>query len=65
MSNHASPPMSRRGLLRMGLLAAALCASGCGEPGVSQVEKPSAQQGTRKRLDSFKETAERASTKKN
>jgi hypothetical protein len=59
--------MSRRGLLGMGLIAAAFGVAGCGEPTVTQVEKPAVEKGARKRLDSLiekKEKLEKPSPKK-
>jgi hypothetical protein len=64
MSNYLSSPMSRRGLLRFGLLATACGVAGCGEPGVIQVEKPAVEKGARRRLDMLKEKADQAATKK-
>jgi hypothetical protein len=58
-------PISRRGLLRMGLVASAGIVAGCSEGGLNQVEKPPVQAaGTRKRLDTFKGTAEEVLAKK-
>jgi hypothetical protein len=49
----------------MGLAASAGIVAGCTESGVNQVEKPPTQAtGNRKRLDTFKATAEEVLAKK-
>jgi len=42
----------------------AVAVAGCSESPVTQIEKPSAQGGTRQRLDMFKEKAQEALSKK-
>lgn len=57
--------MSRRGLLRMAMFAAAGSAAGCGDSGsVNKVETPTVSVGNRKRLDSMQDKASEAAAKK-
>jgi hypothetical protein len=49
----------------MGVAAAVGVVGGCGEPAATQVQKPAVGGGTRKRLDTFKEKAQEALSKKN
>jgi hypothetical protein len=60
MKKQPMPLMSRRRLFCIGMSAVAGVIAGCGEPGVSQVEKPAAKTGTRNRLEKFKENAQSA-----
>ncbi len=58
MPNNACSPMSRRGLLGLGLLAAAFGVAGCGEPGIHQVTTPPSEGGNRSRLKKLEQTTE-------
>jgi hypothetical protein len=63
MANNSIPFISRRGLLKGGLLAGLLGAAGCGEPGVTTVTTPAVEKGNRNRLDALREKAEQAALK--
>jgi hypothetical protein len=65
MANNSLSPMSRRGLLRLGILAAMLGTVGCGEDGTPKaVDTPPVEGGGRSRLDKMKGKAEEAAAKK-
>jgi hypothetical protein len=64
MSNNARSPMSRRGLLRLGLFASACGVAGCGEPEAKKIDDPGAPTGGRKRLSTIEAKTEKAPTKK-
>jgi hypothetical protein len=61
MSNDSLSPMSRRGLLQLGVLAGMLGAAGCGAEGTVT---PPADKGNRARLDKMEERAKEAQAKK-
>jgi hypothetical protein len=58
MSNNARSPMSRRGLLELGMLAIAGGVAGCGDAGGNAATpsgKPAAESGSLKRIEKLKE----------
>jgi hypothetical protein len=61
MSNDSPSPMSRRGLLQLGILAGMLGAAGCGAEGTVT---PTAEKGNRARLDKMEGKAKEALAKK-
>lgn len=63
MPNNSPSPMSRRGLLQLGILAGMLGVAGCGEEGTKTVTTPPGESGVRKRLELFKEKADEAQAK--
>jgi hypothetical protein len=64
MSNDSLSPLSRRGLLRLGILIGMLGTAGCGEGGTQTVTTPPVENGNRSRLDGIKEKADAALAKK-
>jgi hypothetical protein len=64
MLNNSLSLMSRRGLLRLGMLAGLFGVAGCGEGGTQTVTTPPVTTGTRTRLDERKGKAEEALAKK-
>jgi len=57
MSNNS--PISRRGLLRLGIIGGMLAAVGCGEPAVQTIDNaPSEGGGNRNRLEGLQEKTE-------
>jgi hypothetical protein len=67
MSNKSISPMSRRGLLQLGILAGLLGAAGCGgdDTAPTKVDTPPTEGGARSRLERMKDKAEEAVAKKN
>jgi hypothetical protein len=65
MANRSLAPMSRRGLLQLGILAGVFGTTGCGEEGtVQKVENPPAAGGGRNRLQKLQEKTENLPTPK-
>jgi hypothetical protein len=63
-SNKQNSLISRRGLLRLAILAGMLGAAGCNEGGSQTAAPPTQKGGNRKRLDRMKEKAEEVEGRK-
>ena len=66
MAKHAFSPMSRRGLLQFGIVAAALTVAGCGGDSETstKVDTPPTEGGARAQLNKMKEKGEEVLAKK-